>query len=129
MSCRVFIVDDDDLFAEFLTLLLQEDGRFEVAGRARNGREAIERVEGIDPDIVTMDIDMPEVDGVEATATLLRLNPERRIVVVSSSIFAGGVAEARASGASGYVSKARVADELPDMLVVACGGGSFVALT
>jgi DNA-binding NarL/FixJ family response regulator len=126
MACRVLIVEDDDLFAEFLTFLLLEDGRFEILGRARNGREAQELVRSLDPDVVTMDIEMPELDGVEATRLLLTHDPERRVVVVSSSIYAESAAVAQASGAAGFVSKGRAAAELAEILLAACRGAAFV---
>ena len=128
MACRVFIVDDDDLFVEFLTLLLEGDGRFEIIGRARDGREALDLVPAADADVVTMDIEMPELDGLSATTRLLADNADLRVVIVSSSIVAGSVADARACGAVGYVSKARAADELAEVLLAACRGVSFAAV-
>jgi DNA-binding NarL/FixJ family response regulator len=128
MTQRVLIVDDDDLFAAFLRELLGADPRFEVVGRARNGREAIELVASLDPDAVTMDIDMPELDGVEATCRLLAEEPGRRVVMVSSSsVYAEAVERARRCGALGFVSKSRAGDRLADVLDAAACGAAFVA--
>jgi two-component system chemotaxis response regulator CheB len=124
----VLIVDDDDLFAAFLADLLGADERFEVIGRAHNGRHALELVEALEPDAVTMDIDMPEMDGVTATCKLLDGDPRRRIVMVSSSsLFAEAVERARQCGALAFVSKLHAADRLPDVLDGAANGAAFVA--
>lgn len=128
MSCRVLIVEDDDSFAEILELMLAADGRFVVLGRASDGAEGIVLTNELAPDVVTMDIDMPGTDGVEATAAILESDPSRRIVVVSGSIYRDRIDEARNAGAAGYVAKTRVVDELPNVLLAICRGESFVAV-
>ena len=70
---RVLLVDDHQLVRAGVTTLLQSDPEITVVGEARNGREAVESVEGIDPDVVLMDLSMPEMDGVEATRAVLAL--------------------------------------------------------
>src|SRR5712691_11525996 len=72
---RVLVVEDDDFFAEALTELLEADGSLEVAGRARDGREAIELAEALRPDVVLMDIVLPVMDGIEATREIRRKQP------------------------------------------------------
>jgi DNA-binding NarL/FixJ family response regulator len=126
VACRVLIVEDDDSFAEILEVLLLGDGRFAIVGRARDGAEASALARELAPDVVTMDIDMPRVDGVAATAAIVRADPSQRIVVVSGSVFRDKIQATRAAGAAGYVSKARAVDELPDVLVAVCAGASFV---
>lgn len=124
MACRVLIVDDDNLFAGFLAVHLAEDRRFEVVGRARNGLEALELAHALHPDVVTMDVEMPELDGIAATRAILARDPDTRIVVVSSSVVAGAE-DARDSGAVAYVSKSRAAQDLTDVLLAACRGAAF----
>lgn len=128
MACRVLLVEDDDSFAEILELLLTSDGRFEVVGRAADGAEALERVRELEPDVVTMDIDMPRMDGVEATAALAIGDRSPRIVVVSGSVYRDRIEQARLAGAHAYVTKTRVVDELPDVLLAVCRGSAFVAV-
>jgi CheY-like chemotaxis protein len=72
---RVLVVEDDDSFAEALRELLEADGRLEVAGRARDGREGVELAESLRPDVVLMDIVLPVMDGVEATREIRRKQP------------------------------------------------------
>jgi DNA-binding NarL/FixJ family response regulator len=127
VSCRVLIVEDDDAFAEILSLLLEADGRFAVVGRARDGAEGIALASELAPDVVTMDIDMPRTNGVEATAAIRASDPSSRIVVVSGSVFYDRVAAARAAGAAGYVTKSRAVEELSDVLLAVCRGASFVS--
>jgi CheY-like chemotaxis protein len=87
-----------------------------VAGRARDGREAIELAERLSPDAVVMDIEMPVLDGVEATKRLRAAAPELPIVAVSGHDYEERVLEIRRAGADDYVRKARLADELPRVL-------------
>jgi len=87
-----------------------------VAGTACNGREAVELVERLSPDAVVMDIEMPVLDGVEATRLLRAKKPELPIVAVSGHDYEERVLEIRRAGADDYVRKARLRDELPRVL-------------
>ncbi|MGH3009622.1 MAG: response regulator [Gaiellaceae bacterium] len=113
---RILVAEDDESFLDAIALLLERDGRFVVAGRARNGREAVEVVETVAPDAVVMDIEMPVLDGVEATRALRATRPELPIVAVSGHDYEERVLEIRSAGADDYVRKARLADELPRVL-------------
>jgi CheY-like chemotaxis protein len=84
---------------------------------ARNGREAVELAEELGPDAVVMDIEMPVVDGVEATRQLRAAEHDLPIVAVSGHDYEERVLEIRQAGADDYVRKARMADELPRVLV------------
>lgn len=96
--------------------LLERDGRFTLAGRARNGRDAVELASAESPDAVVMDIEMPVLDGVEATRLLRQAAPGLPIVAVSGHDYEERVLEIREAGADDYVRKARVSDELPRVL-------------
>jgi CheY-like chemotaxis protein len=98
-------------------LLLEQDERFAVAGRARDGREAVELGEHLSPDAVVMDIEMPVLDGVEATKRIRTETPELPIVAVSGHDYEERVLEIRQAGANDYVRKARLADELLHVLL------------
>ena len=114
---RLLLTDDDRKFMEAMAAFLEVDGRFEVVGMAANGREGVELVKACDPDVVLMDIDMPVMDGIEASRLIREQHPELPIVLVSASQFADRVANARAAGATGYVQKGRIADDLVKTIV------------
>jgi CheY-like chemotaxis protein len=113
---RILVAEDDESFLEAISLLLERDDRFVVAGRARNGREAVALAEEIAPDAVVVDIEMPVLDGVEATRRLREAAPDLPIVAVSGHDYEERVLEIRQAGADDYVRKARLADELPRAL-------------
>jgi DNA-binding NarL/FixJ family response regulator len=98
-----------------IAVVLEQDERFAVAGRARDGREAVELAERQSPDAVVMDIEMPKLDGVEATRLLRAAAPDLPIVAVSGHDYEERVLEIRQAGANDYVRKARV-EELPRVL-------------
>jgi DNA-binding NarL/FixJ family response regulator len=113
---RILIAEDDEPFLDAIALLLEQDKRFTVAGRARNGRAAVRLAERVSPDAVVMDIEMPVLDGVEATKRLRTAAPELPIVAVSGHDYEERVLEIREAGADDYVRKSRLADELPRVL-------------
>ena len=102
---RVLLVDDHQLVRAGVTTLLQSDPEITVVGEARNGREAVESVEGISPDVVLMDLSMPEMDGVEATRAVLARQPTRGCSCSPASRTASGSRRCSLPGAIGYVLK------------------------
>jgi len=113
---RILIAEDDESFLASIALLLERDDRFAVAGHARNGREVVTLSADVGPDAVVMDIEMPVLDGVEATKELRKAAPDLPIVAVSGHDYEERVLEIRQAGADDYVRKARLADELPRVL-------------
>jgi two-component system, NarL family, nitrate/nitrite response regulator NarL len=110
---RVIVAEDDEAFLDALEAVLEADGRFAVVGRARNGREAVELVARLKPDLVVMDIEMPVMDGIEATRVLRQRLPGLPVVAISGHDYEERVLEIRAAGADDYVRKARLEEELP----------------
>jgi DNA-binding NarL/FixJ family response regulator len=113
---RILVAEDAESFLDTIAIVLENDARFAVAGRARNGRDAVELAERVAPDAVVMDIEMPVLDGVEATRLLKAATPELPIVAISGHDYEERVLEIRRAGADDYVRKARLADELPRVL-------------
>jgi DNA-binding NarL/FixJ family response regulator len=124
---RVIIADDHTLFAEALALALKSDPRFEVAGVAQNGREAVDLAASVRPDVVLMDLHMPVMDGIEATRRLRAASPVSRVVVVTASTSPEDGARARAAGARAYIRKWSSSDELRAAVVEAAATGPFRA--
>jgi DNA-binding NarL/FixJ family response regulator len=114
---RILVAEDDEAFLDALTVVLESDGRFEIVGHARNGDEAVELAALLHVDAVVMDIEMPLVDGVEATRQLKEAQPELPIVAISGHDYEERVLEIRSAGASDYVRKSRVEEDLPAALV------------
>jgi DNA-binding NarL/FixJ family response regulator len=116
---RVLIADDHNLFAQALQAILGTDDRFEIVALARDGRQAVELVETLAPDVVLMDIAMPVLDGFAATKQLRKTHPDLPVLMLTGSNSRVDVDKARTSGAAGYVTKDRIAGELIDAIVEA----------
>jgi len=112
MSVRVLIADDHRLFAEALRTILSADQRIEVVGLAASGEEAVQQAGELEPDVVLMDINMPGVDGVEATRRIRAGLPDAQVLMVTGSDSREDVDAARSAGAAGYVTKDKIAAEL-----------------
>jgi DNA-binding NarL/FixJ family response regulator len=113
---RILVAEDDEAFLRALERALTADPRFVVAGRAQNGREAVELARRLRVDAVVMDIEMPEVDGVEATRLIALERPGLPVIAISGHDYEERVLEIRAAGAVDYVRKARLEEDLPDAL-------------
>jgi len=100
----VLIVDDASFMRLNLKQILEED-EYEIAGEAENGREAVEKYQSLEPDIVTMDITMPEMDGLEAIKAIKDIDPGANIVVVSAMGQQKMVIEAIEAGAEDFIVK------------------------
>jgi CheY-like chemotaxis protein len=113
---RILVAEDDEAFLEVVEVLLSADGSFEVVARAANGREAVELAAAAEIDAAVIDIEMPVMDGVEATRRLREQSPDLPIVAISGHDYEERVLEIRDAGAHDYVRKARLATELPRVL-------------
>jgi two-component system, chemotaxis family, protein-glutamate methylesterase/glutaminase len=103
---RVLVVDDSAFMRKVLETIFNADGQLQVVGHAKDGREAVTLAESLKPDVITMDINMPHVDGLQATAQIMTTNP-RPIVVVSSESREGAASTLKALelGAIEFVAK------------------------
>ncbi|MFG1606184.1 response regulator [Actinoplanes sp. NPDC049265] len=124
---RVVIVDDEPMVVRLLTTIVEAAPDLEVAGTAADGAEAAALVERERPDIVLMDLRMPGVDGLAATARI-RARPDPPIVVVLTTFDADGlVIEALRAGADGYLVKSTPPGELVDLVRVAARGHTVLS--
>jgi DNA-binding NarL/FixJ family response regulator len=113
---RVLVADDHRLFAETLEALLGTDDRIEVVATASDGREAVRLALELDPDVTLMDINMPVLDGFEATRRIRARNPGACVLVLTGSNARTDVARAREAGAAAYVTKDRIAAQLIEVI-------------
>ncbi len=110
---RVMVVDDNALFRLGLTRLLNDDRRLYVVAQAGDGREAVEQAAQHHPDVVLMDVRMPNMDGIEAMQSINAAQPDVKVLFLSSFEAEGGVLQALSHGAGGYVLK----DAMPRSII------------
>ena len=113
------IADDHRLFAESLMTVLTEDERVDVVGIADNGREAVELAADLQPDVILMDLNMPVLDGFEATQQMRDGGSDAQILILTGADEAIGSEDAAAAGASGYLRKEQSVAELKQVLLEA----------
>jgi DNA-binding NarL/FixJ family response regulator len=113
---RVLLVDDQPLFRTAISSLINAQDDFTVVGEAENGLQAVEKAHELVPDLVVMDVEMPVMNGVEATKLLTEQMPGIRIVMLTVSDAEEHVFDAVRNGASGYLLKDLRPDQLYDML-------------
>lgn len=104
-TLRALIVDDDDLMRAGLRAVISSDETIEVVGEAGNGREAIDRVRQLRPDVVLMDVRMPDLDGIAATRRIVATTPSSRILILTTFEDDDYVFGALTAGASGFLLK------------------------
>jgi DNA-binding NarL/FixJ family response regulator len=109
---RVLIADDDDLMRAGLVELLSGDPSIEIVGEASSGREAVEQTRLLDPDVVLMDVRMPDLDGIEATRRLTRSAQRARVVILTTFEQDDYIFGALRAGASGFLLKRTRPEEL-----------------
>jgi DNA-binding NarL/FixJ family response regulator len=124
---RVVIADDQDLVREGLRMMLEAEPDIEVAGEAGNGVEALDAARSHDPDVLLMDIRMPELDGIEATARLVGSKARTRILVLTTFDLDEYVYRAMKAGASGFLLKDANREQLAQAVRTVAGGDALLA--
>ncbi len=126
MKTRIAIIDDHQLFREGIKRILEFEGDFEVVAEGSDGSEALSIVETYRPDLVLMDINMPDTNGVEATKQLIEAYPDTKVVVLSIHDDENYVMRALQTGATGYLLKEMDADTLIEAVRIVAEGGSYL---
>ena len=121
MTIRLMLADDHRMLREGLRRSMTDQG-FDIGGRARDGDEAIRLAEELEPEVILMDVTMPEVDGVEATRQIKINHPEIRIVMLTMHADQEVLAAAIRAGASGYLVKDCSTDEIANAVRMAASG-------
>ena len=123
---RVLLVDDHPLFLDGVRAAIESTDGFEVVGEAHSCAEAVERARELAPDVVLMDLNLPDGSGIDATRDLLAAHPDVRVLVITMSAEDDAVVAAMRNGARGFVVKgAGRADLLHAVSTVAAGGAVF----
>lgn len=123
---HLLLVDDQRLLREGMRILLELEPDLKVVGEAANGVEALARYAELRPDVVLMDVKMPEMDGVAATRQLLISHPEAKVVILTTFDDDEYVFEGIRAGALGYLLKALSGQELADAIRTVAGGGALI---
>ncbi len=124
---RVLIADDDDLMRAGLVELLTADVEIEILGEAATGREAVERARRLTPDVVLMDVRMPDLDGIAATQELADAAPEVRILILTTFEHDDYVFGALRAGASGFLLKRTRPEQLIAAVHTIAAGDSLLS--
>jgi DNA-binding NarL/FixJ family response regulator len=124
---RVLIVDDDDLMRAGLVELLSIDPTIEIVGQAATGREAVARTRRLAPDVVLMDVRMPDLDGIAATRELSRTAPEAKVLILTTFEQDDYVFGALRAGASGFLLKRTRPEELIAAVHTIAAGDSLLS--
>jgi len=127
MGTRILLADDHRIMREGLKSMLREEPDMSVAGEAENGRQAIEMAEELAPDIVVMDIGMPDLNGIEATRRITADTAGVKVIALSMHSDRRFVAEVLKAGASGYVLKDGAFEELAVAIRTVMAGQTFLS--
>jgi DNA-binding NarL/FixJ family response regulator len=124
---RIVVVDDQALFRTGLARLLNEDPRIQVIGQAEDGAVAVDLVAKVKPDVVLMDLKMPNLDGIEATRRMLAGNPKVRVLILTSFDADTSIIQALKAGAAGYVLKDSQAEAIISSILAVMSGERVMA--
>ncbi len=123
---KIIIVDDHQLFREGVKRILDFEDSFSVVAEGDDGIDVLNLYEVYQPDVVLMDINMPQKNGVEATTELLEKHPEAKVIILSIHDDESYVSHALKSGALGYMLKEMDANEIVDAIKIVATGGSYL---
>ncbi|HOW57289.1 MAG TPA: response regulator transcription factor [Smithellaceae bacterium] len=124
---KILIADDHAIVRAGLRQILSEQKDFEVAGEAEDGKEALEKVKALHPDVALLDIAMPKLSGLEAISLIKESAPKTQIVVLSMHSKETYIQQVLAAGALGYVLKASPSSDLLEAIRAACRGEYFLS--
>ena len=122
MTTRVLIADDHSVVRQGLRMFLGSDPELEIVGEARDGAEAVSLARQLQPDVVLMDLLMPVMDGIAATAAIRRETPDTEVVALTSVLEDAAVIDAVRAGAIGYLLKDTDSHELRRAIKAAAAG-------
>lgn len=125
-TIKILVADDHPVVVDGLVAMLSTQSDFEVVGRAASGKEAIRRVELLEPDVVLLDLEMPEVDGVEVIRRLRDTGMDTQVLVFTAFDTDERIVGAVQAGAKGYLLKGAPRDKLFEAIRVVSEGGSLL---
>ncbi len=126
MTIRIVVVDDHPIVRDGLVAVLSTQPDFEVVGEASSGPEAIQQVRAIQPDVILLDLEMPDMDGVETLQCLREIDPAVRVIVFTAFDTDERIVKAVQAGAQGYLLKGVPRDEIFNAIRVVHAGGALL---
>lgn len=123
---RVFLADDHVVLLDGLKMLINSQSDMEVVGQAGGGREAVRQVKDCQPDVVVIDVSMPDLGGAEATEQILKVRPQVRVLALTRHSDQGYLRRLMSAGATGYVLKKTAADELINAIRIVASGRTYI---
>ncbi len=127
MAIRIFLADDHAVVRDSLRFLLEAQSDITVVGDAANGREAVRKVQKLHPDVVVMDIAMPDLNGIEATLQIRQSHPATQVVILSMYSSTEHIFRALQAGALGYVMKESAGKEVVDAVRAVHAGRRYLS--
>ncbi len=127
MSTRVYIADDHKLFRDGLRELVNKDPNMHVVGEASDGQTVLRDLKKINPDVIIMDVSMPDLNGIEATRQIMLDHPELKILALSMHSDRSFVAQMLRAGAKGYLLKDAAAQELIHAINTVCSNLTYLS--
>ncbi len=125
MGFKILIVDDHEVVRQGIRTILRSRPQWEVCGEAVNGKDAIEKAKALDPDVIIMDITMPEMSGIEATREITKLGLRSAVLVFTMHESKNLSTTVQDAGARGFVLKSHAARDLLDAIDALLNGGTF----
>ena len=126
MATKILIIDDHPLFREGVKKILSFENDLEVVAEGDDGRDACDLVERYQPDVVIMDINMPNMNGIEATRLLTKKYPQAKVIILSIHDDENYVSHALKSGAQGYLLKEMDGETLVEAIKIVANGGCYL---
>jgi DNA-binding NarL/FixJ family response regulator len=126
-AITIVLADDHTIVRQGLAKLLEGESNLRVVGEAENGREAVEKVEELKPDIVLMDIAMPMLNGIEATRQIRKAFPQTKVIILSMHSHDRYISELFALGASGYLLKSSTGTDIITAIHAALKGETYLS--
>jgi DNA-binding NarL/FixJ family response regulator len=126
---RILLVEDFEPFRNLIRILLEGKPHLQIVAEVADGQEAVRKAAELKPTLILLDIGLPSLNGLDVAGQVRELSPDSKIIFVSQESSPEFVQEALSLGASGFVTKTRVANDLVPAIKAVLSGGTFVSLT
>lgn len=126
MTVKVLIVEDHDMARMGLSVVLGNNENIEVVGMCADGQEGVDTALKLSPDVIIMDIGLPTIDGIEATAKIKSVNPDARVLMYTSREDEDDVFDSFKAGADGYITKGATLDQTVSAVLAVAEGASWL---